>query len=284
MPPASMKKSPLDQKILDAGGPTPQTVLVVCGDMLRRSKHTSSARPEETERALGALSIGAAAEALAAVDVKSVRTELTRAFEESFEAAFAEDAEERTLFASSAMGGIAARDRMASALAGAKARLAIAERSQASQESCRPLSDAILSIQTAAAELDRELSSRSRTLTAVNRERRAELDKLDADQRESSWWYSSRADVGDDELVAALGDLGASSPSSRRLSAAAQKDLVATDVRGPAAEREASALRRAALDLAHPAEREWLARRAESAAKLREALDIAEDRSIESES
>ncbi|NUP14153.1 MAG: hypothetical protein HOW73_49600 [Polyangiaceae bacterium] len=287
MPPATIRKPTLDQAITDAGGPVPSTVLVVCGQMMRQSRRASSARPEETERALRALSPDAVVTALAAIDVTSVKSELTRAVEESFEAALAEEAQERTMFATSAMSGLAARDKVASTLTAARARLDLLQKDQGQNtsspqsEGARALSDAIASTERAIADIDASLRVRSRSLTGVNRERRAELAKLDPQERERCWWYADRSDEGDDDLLVALADLPGGKASVTRLGPAAQADIGASALIDLNMEAASSALRRIALGAATAEERAWIAKHAAVDASLKQALDVAQDTQIE---
>lgn len=307
MPPVTIRKPLVDPKLTDTGGSIPQTlspltaqqtVLVGCGEAMRRTRHTSSARPEETERALLALSPSAVASALSGMDTVSTRSELSRAIEDAFEAAFAEDEEERTMFASSAMSGLVARDQFASALFAAKARMSQLQRSRSASDGSvvaperasssvdsrgahgeAALAEAIATAEGLAQALDRQMSHGSRSLTGVNRERRAELDRLDPEQRSHAWWYADRATEGDDDLLVALGDLNGKAVS--KLGPAAEADRAASELPWSDASLEASALRRECLGAAGDSERQWLAHRAQKSAPLQEALAIAEDRSVE---
>jgi len=278
MPPlTSIRKSPLDQKISEAGGPTTKTVLVVCGEMMRRSKHPSSARPEETERALSALSVSDVTQAVAGLDVASAKGELARAIEDAFEAAFADSEEDRTLFTSSAMSGIAARDRLASAIFGARQKLALAS----GDAGVEGLAASLATVEDSLAALDEQLRPQVRSLTSVNPERRAELSMLDPELRETAWWYAARSDEGDDQLLAQLGGAPLDSALAINDSAETKADLAASSLPSFDAETEASGVRRAALRIASPGEQTWLDHRATGREPLRRALDLALDTSLE---
>lgn len=278
MPPATIRKTTLDQKITEAGGPVPINVLAVCGDTMRRSKHPSSARPEEAERALRALSVADVVDAVCAVDASTVRTELTRSFEESFEAAFADSDEERTLFATSATAALSKRDRVTSVLVAARVRAGY-DADDGADDLAR-LKAEIQRLELTIGALDQELRKRSRLLTGINRERRAELEKLDVDQREGAWWYSDRVGREDDTLLAALGDVEGTSAAKGTLSDLARADLSnSASVTGKL--DPASSLRRASEDRSSAAEVAWLTRAARNSDNLQRALELSSDRSIE---
>lgn len=281
MPPATIRKTTLDQKITEAGGPVPINVLAVCGDTMRRSKHSSSARPEETERALRALSVADVMDALCSVDASSIRTELTRSFEESFEAAFAENDEERTLFATSAVAALAKRDRVTSVLVAARVRAGFGGDDGA--DDLARLKAEIQRVELTIGNVDQELQKRSRSLTGINRERRAELEKLDVDQREGAWWYSDRSNRDDDTLLAALGDLEGTSAAKGTLSDLARADL-ANSASATGKLDPASSLRRASEGKSSAAEIAWLARAAQKNENLQRAVELSSDRSIEESS
>lgn len=261
------KKLTLDQRIAEAGGSSPATVMVVCGDMLRRSSHPSSARPEEMERALSALSVESAIEALASVDGASVEQALARAADQAFEAAFAEDEQERAPFARGAMDGLDSRDRVASMLAAASAKLDAARTSQADAAG---LARAIEATRATIAEVDAKMQSKARALTGVNRERRAELAALDASERASAWWYASRSETSDDDLLAALGGVEGIDPKG-----AVVADLAASRLPERSA-LESSALRRVSLAQAREPERSYLEARARSSEPVARALAAAD--------
>lgn len=277
MPPATIRKTTLDQKIAEAGGPVPINVLAVCGDTIRRSKHPSSARPEEAERALRALSVADVVDALCAVDGAQVRAELTRSFEESFEAAFAESDEERSMFATSASAALAQRDRVTSVLVAAHARAGFGD---GGGDDLARLKAEIQRVELTIGNVDQELRKRVRALTGINRERRAELDKLDADQRAAAWWYADRSERDDDALLAALGDLDGTSAAKGTLSDRARADL-ANSASATGKLDPASSLRRASEDRASSVELGWLASAAQKNDGLRAALELSSDRSIE---
>ena len=279
MPPVTLRKPVLDQKISEAGGPAPKNVLAVCGDMIRRSSHPDSARTEETERALRALSPAHVALALGALDVAQIQRETARAIEESFEAAFADTPEERAMFAASAMSALKGRDQLESVLAAARAHVSMSEvLGGASVDAVRGAVDAL---EQAAASLDRQLSARVRSLTAVNPERRAELAKLDESARSRAWWYSARADEGDDDLLVALADLPGGDASVTHLGSAAQADIGGSALLTLDRAAEDATLRRAAQGTTTATERAWLSARAAADASLAADVALAVDRSID---
>lgn len=260
------KKLTLEQRIAEAGGSSPMTVMVVCGDMLRRSSHPSSARPEETERALSALSVEAAIEALSSVDGAAVEQALSRAADQAFEAAFADDEQDRVPFARGAMDGLDARDRVASLVAAATAKLSAVRGGGGDGAG---LERAIEATRASMAGVDAKMQSKARALTGVNRERRAELLELDASERALAWWYASRSEASDDELLAALGGVEGISPQG-----AVVADLAASRL-PDGRTLEASALSRVSLAQARGAEHSYLEARARASEPLARALAAA---------
>ncbi len=270
MPPLSQRPSTIDSRITELGGPSVMNVLVACGEALRRTPESPSARPhEEVGRALGALSLTDVESAVRSVDLAAVQRDLAVALSDAFEVGFADDPEERTLFAASAAAGLFARDRVESLLVAARL---VAERDQA-----QALSAATSELRAKAHAVDGELSPKARSLTTINAERRRERDRLLAEHRAAAWWFTARADEGDDALIAALGALpGSARPQG--LSADAERDLAGAALGKPSHE---SALSRLALGHATASEHAWLMARAAKDPALERAATLALDRSLE---
>jgi hypothetical protein len=271
MPPL-VQPSPLDTRIAELGGPSTKTILVAVGDAMRRPGDPTSARPVETGRALGALSVLDVAGVVRDVDVGACRAQLERASADAFEAAFAEAPDERTLFASAAVDGLAARDRVASICVAAERRLEMA-RDGASDPDAGELEGAISSLRARLSDLDRGRERFARPLTGINAERRAELARLSDEARAEAWWFAARVD--DDDLLTVLADGGHARGGS---SPAVWNDLLRSKL--PAfkgAERQdvlSSALARAALGRTHPEERSLLEREAARDESLARALEL----------
>lgn len=202
MPPAA-PPSRLETRIATLGGSSPKTILVAVGDSIRRPTDAMSARPDETERALAALSCRDVCEALAGVDVKACRAAIMRAAEDAFEAAFADSTEDRSLFASAALDGLAQRDRLASMETAARRRHALSLDGGADLAGAAEIERALAAFSAQLADVDAGHASLARRLTGVNAERRAELGRLSPEVAERAWWYSARSE--DDALLAVLG-------------------------------------------------------------------------------
>ena len=249
MAPISLRPSTIETK-LQKLGVTPRNVLVVCGEALRKSGQKESARAEETDRALLGLSLQDAAQALLSVSAKELVAELNRAGNEAFEAAFAEDQEERQLFAESAATALRTRDSAASLQRAAHRRVELARGDVAGLE------QALASLQTVLAEVDQRKNSMARMLTGINPERRQALAELDAGEAEQAWWFALSAEPAQDGLLRELGDIETSNAAP----------LPRFDA--------SSALRRTSLGTVTQAESALLAAHAAKDASLAEALEL----------
>ncbi len=218
MPPA-VTPSRLERRIVQLGGPSTKTILVAVGDCMRRPEDASSARPEETERALAALSAREVAETLAGVDANSCRGALARSGEDAFEAAFADTKEDRALFASAALDGLQERDRLASMVVAAQKKLAL------TKEGAPELQSALAALEASLADVDRGREALARKLTGINPERRAELGRLAPELRETAWWYSARGE--DDALLGVLGGEAVPEGASRAMVADVERSATA---------------------------------------------------------
>lgn len=264
MPPVSIRPSMLEQRCKEFGGKTCVTVLVACGECLRRVESPESAPPIEIERALAALSVQEVEAALAGADLVTTRRDLTRAGSEAFEAAFADSDEERSLFQKSAFEALFSRDRLASMLAAAEAKGAAAGADGA------PLAAAVAALRGRVGEVDQAVRGAVvRSLTALNGERRAALARLTEAARREAWWYGERAGEADDDLLAALGAL---EPGA---GAAAHDDELRRAALPSAARLEASALRHVSLGRDGGAERAFLDARARGSQTTKSALELA---------
>ncbi len=259
MAPISLRPSTLDSNVQKLGGPTPRNVLTVCGDALRKSSLKESARPEETDRALLALSAVDVATGLKSVVMEEVGQAVMRAGNEAFEAAFADDDGERALFAESAFGALQARDGVQSMLTAARRRgeLAASKGQKYSDAAgTESIAAAVAAVEADLLFIDRKKNAFARMLTGINPERRKALAALDAGERDAAWWFSTLADAENDGLLTKLGDLTDKANDAR-----------------PAFDQD-SALRRATLGVASSREVELLDARASKSAPLREALEL----------
>ncbi len=198
MPP-SAPTSRLERRLVQLGGRSTKTILMAVGDAVRRPDEPTSARPEETERALSALSLAEVCEAIASADVAGCAAKLSRAGDDAFEAAFAEGEEDRALFASASLDGLAARDQLESLRTAA---LRFVEIARDGGSDVGALGGAVDALDRGLAELDAGRAALCRKLTGVNAERRAELGRLAPELRERAWWYEARS--ADDALLSVL--------------------------------------------------------------------------------
>jgi hypothetical protein len=255
MAPAVLRPSPFDSQLKKLGGSTPINVLTVCGDSLRRSSHPESARPDETDRALLALSIAEVAQGVGGV-APNLQAELQRAGAESFEAAFADSGEERALFAESSRGALVARDRAESVLVAARRRIELAK------DDLSELSRQVAALAERLVVVDAKQKSLARNLTGINPERRNELATLDAGAKARAWWFSLMAEPEHDGMLRSFGDLEAGRPSDLAL-------------------RDDSALRRVNLGGADPVELARLERRAARDPSLARSLEVSRSVDVE---
>lgn len=165
--------------------------LEAAGDLLRRS---SRAGTEGVEPALRALTRPQIETWLQSLKPAELRTRLLKAAEEAVEVALGEDGEESELWRTSAMDGLMARDRAASAA-----------RALGQWEALQgPLAGEAAQRRTeflkALGNIDAALLPRARWFIPLNPQRREERDMLDTNERVQAWWFSARADC--DDLVA----------------------------------------------------------------------------------
>jgi hypothetical protein len=256
MAPAVLRPSPFDSQLKKLGGNTPINVLTVCGDSLRRTSHPESARPDETDRALLALSVAEVAQGVRGV-APDLHAELQRAGAEAFEAAFADSGEERTLFAESSRGALVARDRAESVLVAARRRIELAK------DDLSELIRQVDALEARLVDVDAPQKSLARSLTGINPERRRELATLDEGMKARAWWFSKMAEPEHDGLLQSLGDLGAGTPAELQL-------------------RDDSALRRVNLGGADPVELARLERRAARDPSLARSLEVSRSLDVDS--
>src|SRR5688572_9641337 len=98
------------QSTLTAKPGKPEDVLAIAGDLLRRSGAVGTDLGV-VDRALQALSPAEVSKYLETLDVAELEHQLQRASDEAVEAGLAETAEEREMWASSALDALFARDR-----------------------------------------------------------------------------------------------------------------------------------------------------------------------------
>ena len=278
MPPFSQRRPAkfIDQRTAELGGKSAATVMVACGEVLRmKPEATLESATSEAEAALLALSLHDVETALGSVSSGATRGELKLAISDAFEAAFADQTEERALYGQSAAAGLFARDRVASICAAARARLSLGEENGTQKSAATA---ALATLTDEMRRLDAELSREVRSLTGINRERRIARDKLNESERAEAWWYSARSDESDDRLLAALGDLSGANAS---LPSSVVADLAASALPGLRTAGIESALRRVAIGSASDAERDWVTARVAGNPTLQTALSIAGDSSFD---
>jgi hypothetical protein len=165
--------------------------LEAAGDLLRRSSRVGA---EGVEPALRALARPQIETWLQSLKPAELRTRLLKAAEEAVEVALGEDGEESELWRTSAMEGLIARDRAASAAHALGQWEALqgpltGEAAQRRTEFLKALGN-----------IDAALLPRARWFIPLNPQRREERDMLDTNERTQAWWFSTRADC--DDLVA----------------------------------------------------------------------------------
>lgn len=175
---------------LTAGTASPAEVLEAAGDLLRRASRTGTEGVEAALRGLGRPQLEGW---LRAQKPQALKAVLLKAAEEAVEAAL-DGGEEAELWRASALEGLAARDRAASA---ARALAAWEGLHGALQGESAQLRDSWLS---ALGTLDSSLRPRARWFIPLNPQRRQERDLLEPAEQDTAWWFSSRA--GCDDLVA----------------------------------------------------------------------------------
>ena len=165
--------------------------LEAVGDLLRRSSRVGT---EGVEPALRGLTRPQIETWLQGLKPTELRSTLLKAAEEAVEVALGEGGEESELWRSSAMDGLTARDRAASAARalGQWEALHGALEGTAAQRKAEFLQ--------ALGKIDTALRPRARWFIPLNPHRREERDMLDPNERAQAWWFSARADC--DDLVA----------------------------------------------------------------------------------
>lgn len=174
-----------------SGSSSVGATLEAAGDLLRRSSRIGT---EGVEPALRSLTRSQIETWLQSQKPAELRTALLKAAEEAVEVALGEGGEEAELWRSSAMDGLSARDRAASAA-----------RALGQWEALQgPLEGVAAQRRTeflqALGKLDAALQPRARWFIPLNPHRREERDMLDTNERIQAWWFSARADC--DDLVA----------------------------------------------------------------------------------
>ena len=168
-------------------------LLGTTGYLLRRSG-AFAADTAALDAALAALPREDLQAWLAGASAAGLRRALQHAADAAFEAALGEEEGERERYQTTAMEGLAERERLASALHA----LDRWEQLQGPlDDRARRRREALLS---ETSRIDASLRNTAVTLAHLNEERRAERDLLDEPLREGAWWYSRHA--GNDDLAA----------------------------------------------------------------------------------
>ncbi|MBZ4421143.1 hypothetical protein [Myxococcus sp. RHSTA-1-4] len=176
--------------VLTAAKSSPGEVLEAAGDLLRRASKVGTEGVDAALRGLGRPQVEAW---LKAQKPQSLQPLLLRAAEEAVEVAL-DGGEEAEMWRASAMEGLAARDRAASA---ARALAAWEGLHGALEGEAAQLRERFLS---ALGTLDSSLRPRARWFIPLNPQRRQERDLLEPAEQDTAWWFSARA--GCDDLVA----------------------------------------------------------------------------------
>jgi hypothetical protein len=169
---------------------SPGEVLEAAGDCLRRAARVGVEGVDAALRGLGRPQVEAW---LKAQKPQALQPVLLRAAEEAVEVAL-DVGEEAEMWRASALEGLAARDRAASA---ACALAAWEGLHGALEGEAAQLRERFLS---ALGTLDSSLRPRARWFIPLNPQRRQERDLLEPAEQDTAWWFSARADC--DDLVA----------------------------------------------------------------------------------
>ncbi len=189
------------------GDPAPVVgrVLEAAGDLLRRSEAISvdPALIADVLRLLPAAGLKSWGEG---VEVQDVEAKLTRAATHAVESVLPDADGDASTLVGWAMTDLMARDRLESALVA----LERAGRPDATSWCSR--------LQTQLGPVDAAGRGQVASLTALNPERRAEAQLLDARCRPRAWWLNERSGIEDDGLVKVLGGeaSGTLGPAERR--------------------------------------------------------------------
>jgi hypothetical protein len=167
------------------------STLEIAGELLRRSEVLGT---EGVKSALRALSPAQLEAWLKGLNPGDLRATLLRAAEEAIEVALGEG-EEAELWRASAMEGLGARDRAASALRALREWEALQGELQGEAAQLKA------HFLQALGNIDSALLPRARWFIPLNPYRREERGLLDDAERNRSWWFSARAQC--DDLVAA---------------------------------------------------------------------------------
>ncbi|WP_225410080.1 hypothetical protein [Stigmatella hybrida] len=168
------------------------STLEIAGELLRRSGTLDT---EGVKPALLALSHAQLETWLKGLNPGDLRATLLRAAEEAIEVALGDGGEEAELWRASAMEGLGARDRAASALR------ALREWEGLHGELQGEAAQLKAHFLQALGNIDTALLPRARWFIPLNPYRREERDLLDETERNRAWWFSARAHC--DDLVAA---------------------------------------------------------------------------------
>lgn len=173
-----------------SGTASPGEVLEAAGDLLRRRSRLETEGVDAALRGLGRSQVEAW---LKAQKPQSLQPVLLRAAEEAVEVAL-DGGEEADMWRVSALEGLSARDRAASAAHA----LAVWEGFHGALDGeSAQLRDRFLA---ALQSLDSALRPRARWFIPLNPQRRQERDLIEPAEQDAAWWFSARA--GCDDLVA----------------------------------------------------------------------------------
>ncbi|MCP3098185.1 hypothetical protein LZ198_04750 [Myxococcus sp. K15C18031901] len=187
---AAMSRYTARRQQLTAGSSSPGVVLEVAGDLLRRSRQVGTEGVEDALRGLGRREVETW---LQAQKPQALQPVLLRAAEEAVEVVL-DGGEEAEMWRLSAMEGLAARDRAASAVVALVAWEAL--HGPLDGEAARNLERFVEGL----GKLDSALRPRARWFIPLNPQRRQERDLLEPAEQDKAWWFSARA--GCDDLVA----------------------------------------------------------------------------------
>ncbi|NVJ20069.1 hypothetical protein HUW62_02375 [Myxococcus sp. AM011] len=186
----AMSRYATRRAVLTAGSTSPGVVLEAAGDFLRRATRLGTEGVEAALRGLGRPGVGTW---LQAQKPQALQPVLLRAAEEAMEVAL-EGGDEAEVWRASALEGLAARDRAASAAFALAAWEGL--HGALDGEAARNRDRYLESLGS----LDSSLRPRARWFIPLNPQRRQELELLDSAEQDKAWWFGSRA--GCDDLVA----------------------------------------------------------------------------------
>lgn len=182
------------------GDPAPIVgrVLEAAGDLFRRSQkvpHDAAA----VEKVLNLIPAAALLSWEQGVACDALAQRLARAADEAVEAALPDASDDGHAFAAWALEGLAARDRLESALVALKRLGALG---------CKEAAQAFGRLAPKVEAVDQKARRSVRALTALNPARREEIALLDAGVRGRAWWWGELDSREHDGLVRALGGEG----------------------------------------------------------------------------